>query len=306
MSVLFEEKRWPFLIVIDDAGFPNVDSKRDSPEITMDFYSNVLNIAKQYKIRIPLCFTLKYLDVNQIGQDASALPYAEELIAFLKDSAEFIEFGYHGLTHEYDGKPVEFFDIYTNSRVPYSIQHSHILASYQIIESLSLPKPEIFVPPGHAWQPGVTDKLLSEYGIKYIVSTPTLRFNKRLYRWEDSPFLTFLPRTSIGVYHDDTNLDGGIRKKTRLGSIVVNGDRVKKLICPRSIYYNLRWERRLTSTPIHSYMTHIGNFSNHSMGFWKEVLDSVLERKDIHVCRTNAEAERYYMALIGMSSSSTP
>jgi hypothetical protein len=249
---------------------------------------------------------MKYLDVNHIAQESSALPYAGELIAFLKDNAEFIEFSYHGLTHEYDNKPIEFFDIYTNSRVPCSIQRSHIRASFQIIESLSLPKPEIFVPPGHAWQLGVTDKILSEYGIRYLVSTPAFTFNEISYHWGDSLFLSFLPRTSVGIRHDDINLNEGIMRRTRVKSpILINADSVKRRICPRSIYYNLRYERRLVSPPIHSYMTHIGNFSNQAMRFWRQIFDFVLERDDIHLCRTSTEAESYYRALIGDPSSPT-
>jgi len=300
-----ERKQWPFFIVVDDAGFPRVNPRRESPKITIDFYANILSVAKEYQIRIPLCFTLKYLDLHGVVQGSSPLPYARELIFLLKENAELVEFGYHGLTHEYDGKPVEFFDIYTNSPVPYEVQYSNILASFQIIESLNLASPEIFVPPGHAWQPGVTDKLLSQYRVKYIVSRPTFRFNQRLYRWETSQYLRFLPRTSIGISHDDLDLDRGIRKTTRLGSVVVNGEWVKKSICPRSLYYNLRCERRLLSTPVHSYMTHIGNFSSEAMGFWRQIFDFVLERADIHLCRTNAEAENYYRALIGDPSSPT-
>jgi hypothetical protein len=299
----FERKQWPFFIVVDDAGFPYVNPRSESSNITIDFYANILSIAKEYQIRIPLCFTLKYLDLHGVVQGSSPLPYARELISLLEENAKFVECGYHGLTHEYDEKPIEFFDIYTNSPVPYENQRSHILSSFQIIESINLALPEIFVPPGHAWQPGVTDKLLSQYGVKYIISTPTLWFNQRLYRWETSPFLRFLPRTSMGISHDDLDLDRGIRKTTRLGSVVVNGEWVKKTICPRSLYCNLRYERRLLSTPVHSYMTHIGNFSSEAMGFWRQIFDSVLERDDMHLCRTNAEAESYYRALIGDPSS---
>lgn len=305
MALSSERNQWPFFIVVDDAGFPHVNTRKESPKITIDFYTNILSVAKEYQIRIPLCFTLKYLDLYGVVQGSSPLPYVKELISLLKENTKFVEFGYHGLTHEYDGKPIEFFDIYTNSPVPNETQRSHIVSSFQIIESLNLVFPEIFVPPGHAWQPGVTDKLLCQYGVKYIISRPMFRFNQRLYRWDTSQFLRFLPRTSIGISHDDLDLDRGIRKTTRLGLVIVNGEWVKKSICPRSLYYNLRCERRLLSTPVHSYMTHIGNFSNEALGFWRQIFDSVLERDDTHLCRTNAEAESYYRALIGDPSSPT-
>ncbi|PTL34900.1 hypothetical protein CLG94_12440 [Candidatus Methylomirabilis limnetica] len=269
----------------------------------MDFYCNVLSLAKQYKMRIPLCFTMKYLDVNHIAPESSPLPYAEELIALLKENTECIEFGYHGLTHEYKNKPIEFFDTYTNSNVPYNIQRFHIQTSFQIIESLFLSKPEVFVPPGHAWQLGVTDKILSEYGIKYLISVSELKFNERSYRWMDSQFLSFLPRTSVmEIYHADINLDKGVMRRRSDGRLVlINADSAKKAIYPRSLYYNLRHRRKFMSPPIHSYMTHIGNFSNQAMGFWREVLDSLLEREEIHVCHTNVEAEKYYKILRGIA-----
>lgn len=293
--------KWPFFIVIDDAAFPYVNPTReDSTKITMGFYRNVLSLAKQYNMRIPLCFTMKYLDVHHIAPESSPLAYAGELVALLKENTDHIEFGYHGLTHEYDNKPIEFFDIYTNSNVPYDVQQCHVDVSFRIIESLSLHTPEIFVPPSHAWQPGVTDKILSHFGIKYLISLPEVEFQERSYRWGDSRFLTFLPRTcAMEIYHADVNLnDGAIRTKSNGRHVRIDADSVSKAIYPRSLYYNLRHRRRPTSPPIHSYMTHIGNFSDQSMGFWREIFDAVLGREDIHLCHTNEEAERYYKVLV--------
>jgi len=292
------KSQWPFFLVVDDGGFPSIDPESRDGVITMEFYKNVLKIAREYQVRIPICFTMKYLDINGISPDAEPLNYAEELINFVQESQANIEFGYHGLTHEYKGRPVEFFDIYTNSRVPTSFQACHIDESFQIIESLSLPQPEIFVPPSHAWEPGVTDKLLHEYGLKYLISYPKLRFEGQRYIWNGSSFLTFFPRRSLGISHSDINLDAGIVKRTRLGVVKVDATWAKKFICPRSTYYNLRFGRRFHALLTHSYMTHIGNFSGQAMRFWHEIFDFVMERDDLHVCRTNVEAKRYYNALL--------
>jgi len=290
-------KKWPFFLVVDDGGFPSTDPGKHSVPITMRFYENILRLATTYGMRIPVCFTMRFLDINHISPEAAPLPYAKELITFIQENEENIEFGYHGLTHEYEGKPVEFFDIYTNSKVPSSFQSSHINESFQIIKSLSLPQPEIFVPPSHAWESGVTDKLLSQYGIKYLISCPELRFAGLKYIWNSSSFLIFLPRGTLRIYHNDINLDSGIVKRTRLGVVKVDANWAKKFICPRNIYYNLRFKKRLSALPTHSYMTHIGNFSDHAMGFWHEVFDFVMKREDIHVCKSNVEAQNYYTVL---------
>jgi len=292
------KSQWPFFLVVDDGGFPSTDPGKDSVPITMRFYENILRLATRYGMRIPICFTMKFLDINHISPEAAPLPYAKELIVFIKENEENIEFGYHGLTHEYEGKLVEFFDTYTNSKVPSSFQSSHIDESFQIIESLSLPQPEIFVPPSHAWEPGVTDKLLSQYGIKYLISYPKLRFAGQKYIWNRSSFLAFLPRRTLGISHNDVNLDSGIVKRTRLRVVKVDVNWAKKFICPRNIYYNVRFERSLSALPTHSYMTHIGNFSDRAMDFWYKLFEFVMNRKDIHVCRSNVEAKRYYEALL--------
>jgi len=292
------KSQWPFFLVVDDGAFPSTDPGRHGNSITMQFYENVLKLATTYGMRIPICFTMKFLDINHISPEATPLSYAKELITFIQENEENIEFGYHGLTHEYEGKLVEFFDIYTNSKVPSSFQSSHVDESFQIIESLSLPQPEIFVPPSHAWEPSVTDKLLSQYGIKYLISYPKLRFAGQKYIWNGSSFLIFLPRRTLGISHNDVNLDKGIIKRTRFGSAKIDASWAKKFICPRNIYYNLRLERRLSALPTHSYMTHIGNFSDQAMDFWRKIFEFVMNRKDIHVCRSNAEAKRYYDVLL--------
>jgi len=97
--------RYPFFLVIDDGAFPHVD-QTSGPAITMDFYCNVLRLAKRYGMRIPICCTMKHLDIHGIYSERSnILTYSKQLVSLFLENPRFIEFGHHGLTHEYDGNP---------------------------------------------------------------------------------------------------------------------------------------------------------------------------------------------------------
>lgn len=282
------KKKISFFIIVDDGGFPYVDPcKKDIP-INFAFYENVLKLAKKLDIKIPICFTLKYLDIHHISQYSEPLEYATDLIAFIKENKTHIEFGYHGLTHFYKETPIEFFDIYRNEKIPYNTQSLHIKKSFQIIQDLELPNPVIFVPPGHAWESGVTDRLLAQYGVKFIVSVPSLQFMGRIYSMGYSKYLIYLPRAGMGILHSDIDIDSGIIKKTKLGTIIVGSKWIEKFIKYRRLFYTLLFRKGFLR--VHSYMTHIGNFSDKSMNFWCEVFDYIRRDKQFHFCRSNKQA----------------
>jgi hypothetical protein len=279
-------KKYPFFIIVDDGGFKSAGHGDQKIEIDMETYSTILKIARKFNITIPICFTMKYLDKENISGYGTPLEYADELVDFLNKNKKWIEIGYHGLTHEYKGHTGEFYCLDTNEPIPEEIQREHIEKSAKIFWYWNLKFSELFVPPYHAWELGVTDKILSEYGVKYLISHSNLKYGNYTSRWGKSRYLIFLPREHIGILSYHTNLNEDQLKIA------------KKAILPRNIINNLRFRRTVFNKPVHSYMTHIGNFMPKNYDFWVEILSMVNNKKCI-LCRNNQEAIRLYNEKVG-------
>ena len=68
-------KKYPFFIAIDDGGFESVRYGNKENRIDMETYITILKIAKQFNIKIPICFTMKYLDKENISGYGEPLGY---------------------------------------------------------------------------------------------------------------------------------------------------------------------------------------------------------------------------------------
>jgi hypothetical protein len=285
--------RYPFFLIVDDGGFDHVTLPYEKGKIDIHTYENILKLAKQYEIRIPICFTVKYLDKDNISGVGMSLDYIDELIEFLKNNAKYIEIGYHGLTHEYRNHVGEFFCLDSNMPVSENEQRDHIEKSKNIFDYWGMKFPELFVPPYHAWEEGVTDRILAEYGSKYLVSYKKLKFSNYRYSWNGSQYLTFLPRTSIGLSGEDCELNCNITRKIRFFPNKSIVDFTKSHIIPRGIFSRLRIEHSLIDQPVHSYMTHIGNFSDQALEVWNNIFDYVVNNKRLSLCKSNDDAANY-------------
>ncbi len=260
------------------------DMDNPGETITFDVYTNILKLAKEFKIRIPICFTMCYLDVNNISGCAQPLGYVSQLVDLIKNNEEYIEIGYHGLTHHYQQHVSEFYMMDTHKPVPEAIQREHIYKSSLIFGDLGLDFPKLFVPPYHGWELGVTDRILAEYGVRYLVSKFYFRYKGMTYKWGDSQYLTLLPREDMGIWSYDVYLP--IEKlKT-----------VKRWILPRSMLNNLRFSQKLSQRPVHSYMTHIGNFMNQSYQFWEAFFHYVQQNAQYELARSSQEVISKYFA----------
>ena len=209
----------------------------------------------------------------------------EDLFELLKKNKKYIEIGYHGLTHEYKNHVGEFYCLDTDEPISEKNQRDHIKKSAEIFEYWDLDFPELFVPPYHAWEIGRTDKILSEYGIKYTISFKKFRYNNYKYGLKDSQYLLFLPREDMGVYSYHTKLNQSQLKMS------------KKLILPRNIINNLHLRRNIFNKPVHSYMTHIGNFMPENYGFWTELLSWVESNPRLQLCKDNKSAVKTFLSL---------
>ena len=276
-------KKYPFFIIIDDGGFKSVGHGDKENRIDMKTYQTILKIAREFNIKIPICFTIKYLDKENISEYGTPLEDVDGLIDFLKKNKKYIEIGYHGLTHNYKNHIGEFYCLDVNEPIPEKIQREHIEKSAKIFEYWNLDFPELFVPPYHAWEPGVTDKLLSKFGVKYLVSFEKFRYNNYEYKWNASRYILFLPREDMGIYSYHTNLNENQLKIA------------KKLILPRNIINNLRFRKRIFNEPVHSYMVHIGNFMPRNYGFWVELLKWVENNPILRLCRDSHSAVENFL-----------
>ncbi len=286
-------KKNPFFFIIDDGAFPYALPEKECP-VGMKVYENILKIAKAFQVRIPICLTLKHLDSTGISKEADPVPYCDELVSFLKENQKYLEIGYHGLTHEYQQHVGEFFRLDTNQAVPEEVQREHIQLSQDIFESWGLNFPELFVPPYHAWEEGVTDRLLSELGVKYIVSMPILKVGAHHYTWKGSQHLAFYPRKSLGLSGSDCHFSMNDFRKIRFYPQKTVLEFVKDHIQPISLMSKLRIHHSLFPKPVHSFMTHIGNFFDESLDFWLKLFEYVEKNEELYLCRSNEDAMQFY------------
>ncbi|MDI6787414.1 MAG: DUF2334 domain-containing protein [Planctomycetota bacterium] len=268
---------YPLFIIVDDGASPYYEVGGTKKEIPFDNYINILKLAQEFQICIPICLTMKHLDINNVSGYGAPISYAQQLIDFLHKHPEHIEVGYHGLTHQYQNYIGEFYLLDINKSVPEAIQREHIHKSSLIFKDLGIAFPKLFVPPYHSWESGVTDKILAEYGTQYLVSVPAMRYNYHTYQWASSKHLTFLPRGELGIYSFHYHLDN------------------HKLKIAKECLYPSIW-KRLFHRPkkVHSYMTHITNFFPETYEFWKELFGWVKNHTKLYLARDNEEAVKVY------------
>lgn len=290
--------RYPFLIVVDDGGFDNAGEECGPSPITLDHYQRIATLGRRYEVRIPVCFTLKFLDRQGRSKMARPLSYLDDLLDLLRESADAIEVGYHGLVHEHADGGEEFFEISRNRPVPEPVQRSHLELSREILGDCGLAFPEVFVPPYNAWEANVTDRLAAEFGSRYLIAYASMRYAGHRYRWTGSRHLDFLPRTSLGLNGCDVDVHERLTRRLRLvpGRLSIV-DFMRRHVVPQPLVWRVRLGRSLRIKPVHSYMTHVGNFSDTALDCWYRLFDDVVTRDDVHLCATTAEATRMYRAL---------
>ncbi len=288
---------YPFFIIVDDGGFDYATGKEKTGRIGMDAYENIVCLAREFKTRIPICFTAKFLDKENISGMAEPLAYVSRLVEFLKQNVDAVEVAYHGLSHEYGDCAGEFFCLESGARVPATVQRDHIQKSALIFKYWGFGFPKLFVPPYHAWERGVTDKLLASLGVRYLVSCRQIKYGGRKYHWPDSRYLEFLPRAGMGVYGNDYDIDLRVKRKIKFYPERDIVGFAKDYIIPQKFFARLRLSKSLVSRPVHSYMAHIGNFSGKSLDFWREIFSFARNHDNIIVCRDCDQAAAMYRNL---------
>ena len=292
----------PFFFVVDDAGFSTVLPDGRGETIEFGAYENLRILAEQFGLRIPLCFTMKFLDLDNRSGVATPLPYAEKLLAYLESHSPLFEFGDHGLTHQFEQSFYEFFNPFTGEAPPREVQEQHVACCEEIwTEGLGLPMPRIFVPPSHGWQQDVTDQAYAAVGIQHLISLPqqkaspwgsggfpggkSFQFFQPVHAWQPSSFMNFFPRSSMGL-----PLAGPApgRMQTKF---------IKNIVASRSSLGRCFLCRKWLPWRAHSFMTHIGNFMGQkNLQFWQEFLTWVSNNPRLKLITSHDEAIREFQA----------
>ena len=73
-----ESVPYPFFLAVDDGGSPNLHPDGTGPEISFDAYENIPRLAQEFELRIPICFTTRFLDVNNVSGYGEPVGYADQ------------------------------------------------------------------------------------------------------------------------------------------------------------------------------------------------------------------------------------
>ena len=262
------------MLVIDDGGFITSNPDGSGFPIPFKTYVRVLELAKRHEIKIPIACTACFFDLDNISGVATPNPDADRLLKLFADNPHHLELWNHGLTHRLRDGYTEFLE-YGSDPVPEAIQVLHLESSRQIFKQVGF-NTEILVPPGHAWEQGVTDRLASELGFKVIAAREFEKApmhlivrnsaQRDLMKWTHSRYLETRFRLGLGLKFDQTTFsDWGLLRTTAY----VRG----------AFWARLLLNRRLgLKYPVHHYFAHIQNFVDSSSdNFFDQVMSGIAE-----------------------------
>ena len=288
-----EHKNNVFFLVIDDGGHRFLPDNKT--EIPFSAYLSILRLAQEFEIKIPIGVTMKYLDINNVSGASSPISYSEKLINLIKSNKNYFELADHGFSHRLNGTGSEYFDPRKSIRVSKKEHEEKICKNLLIYKDLGFSFPEIFIPPSNFWEEGVTDRLYSKYGAKYLIGCRhcwhdinqskvnfIINYLSPIYSWKDSDYLLFLPRIGCGLGGDDVELGCRLFKK------------IKRRIFP-NVLFDASKNRIFFKSSYHSYMAHIGNFmGSSSFDWWFKVFKMCKEDRRVYFAKDNVDAVMFY------------
>ncbi|MBF0195574.1 MAG: hypothetical protein HQL71_13515 [Magnetococcales bacterium] len=295
-----KQKKFPLFLLVDDCAFPRING--DTGElIPFSAYETLLRLAEAFDICIPLCFTMRYLDLEGRWSGSTPIPYAKQLVELVKNNPQHLLFCDHGLTHKLGNTNYEFFNPDTGEHLNEQEHRKLLKIIIQIWDDLDLDFPEIMVPPSNSWVPNLTDRIYAEAGCRYIVSISHSK-NQLLsrdlfspggikkvftpkFKWPDhSPHLTLLPRRSWLLSCNRINPSGWLLQQM-----------MRSLAQPCSGPFAALYNRTSLPLPVHSYMTHIGNFvGDHAFDFWYKLFHWADAHPSISLARSFDDARLLY------------
>lgn len=261
-------------LVFDDGGFTHVNPDGTGPALSPVVYDRLAALAERAGVRVGLACTAKYFDVDGLYDGDALNADADRILKKIGDHAEWIEIYNHGLTHEHLGEPVEYFS-YESGRIDEATQSQRLSTAQEIWSRVGL-RPSVLVPPGHAWERGVTDVVAERLGFEAIAVRQFEK--KRLADWLASPARPYKAtwkasdhietrfRLGLGIRFDQTVFGPANRLKLRM---IFGPDVVSRLAINRTLVPPI--------APSH-YFAHVQNLQRpESLHFFTRVL-SYIER----------------------------
>lgn len=263
------------VLVVDDAGLPYENPDKTGYRIPFAAYERLVKLAQTYNVKIPVSVTAGFIDINNISGHDLAEPDVQRLINFFKKNRQHLPVWSHGLTHQFENAYTEFGLYDKRKSVPADIQKSRLESSRMVFRDVGLKAPKVFVPPGHCWEPGVTDRLARETGFESIairefektpvktwITKPCRRFKGT---WSDSTHLKTLYRLGLGLVHNKRKLTSGDYWKTR--QYVLGTRNITRVFV----------HRKTKIKPPHHFFAHIHNFSmSECHYYWRKVIPLLL------------------------------
>jgi hypothetical protein len=268
------------ILVFDDGGFTTTDSDGSGQPIPLAVYNRIAELAEKHNVAIPIAVTAKYIDVNNIAGCEMINPNAEWIIQFFKDHTDTVPLWNHGLTHQFGDEFTEFYNYPKEKALSEEEHHKHFSLSQKIFEEVGL-STKVFVPPGHGWEQGLTDRIASKYGVDTIairefektsgkdwLKNPFKPYKKE---WESSSHLNTMYRLGLGISYNKSQFT-----KSDL-------DKAGKYLRPANILQNLSIHRtlRTVNSPNH-YFAHVQNIRNpESVHFFNDVIQRILNSSNL-------------------------
>ena len=256
-------------LVFDDGGFTHANPDESGFLVSPVVYDRLIQLAEIGEYEVGLACTAKYFDVDGLYSAASVNPHVDRICERLLANQDLVEVYNHGLTHRHESEFVEFFS-YRTGPISEEIQSSRLALAQEILARVGF-RPEVFVPPGHAWEEGITDKLCAAAGfsaiaVKEFEKKPVREWAEKPWRpykktWGESQHLKTLWRLGLGIRFDQTRF--GALNYLKL-SMIFRNDSLSRLAM------NRRW--RAPVRPSH-YFAHVQNLENpDSLRFFSKAL----------------------------------
>ena len=246
------------VLVFDDGGMTHSNPDGTGFKIDTKVYDRILLLAKKNDIKIQIACNAVFFDIDNIAGMNLLNPDCDKILKLFDDNKNYLEIWNHGLNHRYKNESTEFFS-YNEGSISYNYQKEHLKLSQEIFVKNSF-SPTVFVPPGHAWEQNVTDKIAKEQGLTSIAIREFektslkswIRNPGKPYKmtWEKSESLNTLFRLGLGIAFDQVFFNDKV--KSKMSNYISNS-------FPQSLLINRKLKLKY---PVDHFFAHIQNLQD--------------------------------------------
>lgn len=264
------------ILAFDDGGMTYSNPDNTGFKVDTKVYNRLLKLAKENDIKIQIACNAAFFDIDNISGLGTVNTEIEKIIKILDDNREFLEVWNHGLNHMYENETTEFYS-YTKGSINKAYQREHLELSIDIFKKIGL-NSTTFVPPGHAWESGVTDKIASKLGFQYIAVREFEKsqlkdwmknpFKPYKMQWKESKYLTCLFRLGLGIPFNQVDFDS--KTESKMKTYVSNK-------FPSTLVTNRKLKLKY---PVDHFFAHIQNLqSPSSVPYFDRIIKHILKQK---------------------------